>query len=334
MSRSLLQKQYDELMRSYLQSGAEDHLYSAQQLGKWLLRHHVAPEDVVDLHLETLERHVELPESVRISFQLLMEIMIEYGIAYREHLFLRNKQQQLESEIELAVAMQHSLLPASIPHPAALDVGVISVPSKKMSGDYYNVFPLEGQLLGIAIADIVGKGIPAALSMSMIKYAMDGLAACAREPAEMLRQLNGVVVRNIDPSMFITMAYGAYDIKTHTFRYAVAGHEPGFWYRAADNQLRDLPGSGLALGLKRDTTYEECTLRLNQGDLIILLTDGVTERKIGKHYLGREELHAYLMELISLPCQEMVDGLYRKLLNLSNHELPDDHTMIAIRRKI
>lgn len=334
MSRSPLQKQYDELMRSYLQSGAEDHLYSAQQLGKWLLRHHVAPEVIVDLHLETLERHVELPESVRISFQLLMEIMIEYGIAYREHLFLRNKQQQLESEIELAVAMQHSLLPASIPRPAALDLGVISVPAKKMSGDYYNVFSLKEELLGIAIADIVGKGIPAALSMSMIKYAMDGLEVCAQQPAEMLRQLNSVVVRNIDPSMFITMAYGAYDLTTHTFRYAVAGHEPGFWYCSSDNQLRDLPGRGLALGLQRDATYEEYTLQLNQGDLIILLTDGVTERKVGNHYLGREDLQTYLMELIRFPCQEMVDGLYRKLLNLSNQDLPDDHTMIAIRRKI
>ncbi|UFJ40948.1 PP2C family protein-serine/threonine phosphatase [Brevibacillus humidisoli] len=332
MSRRQLKKQYNELLLSFLLSGAEDQLYSAQQLGKWLIRHNVAPEDIIDLHLEALEGHVDVPEPVRISFQLLTEIMIEYGIAYREHLFLRNKQQQLESEIEVAVTMQHTLLPASIPDAAGLDIGLISVPSKKMSGDYYNVFQLEDHLLGVAVADIVGKGIPAALSMSMIKYAMDGLAAWARKPAEMLRQLNGVVERNIDSSMFITMAYGAYDTSAHRFRYAVAGHEPGFWYRSRTKRLADLPGSGLALGLQRDSIYEEYELQLKRGDLIILLTDGVTERKVGDHFLRRSELSEYILDLIGLPCQEIVDSLYRKLLNLSNHELPDDHTMIAIRR--
>ncbi|MBO8164056.1 MAG: PP2C family protein-serine/threonine phosphatase [Brevibacillus sp.] len=332
MSRRHLKKKYEELLLAFLRLGAEDQLYSAQQLGKWFLRQNVAPEDIIDFHLAALEHHVELSGPVRASFQLLTEVMIEYGIAYREHLFLRDKQQQLESEIEVAVTMQHTLLPEELPAPSALDIGMISVPCKKMSGDYYNFLVRDDHTLGIAVADIVGKGIPAAMSMSMIKYAMDGLSGCAAFPAEMLCHLNRVVERNIDPSMFITMVYGAYDLQEHRFRYAVAGHEPGFWYRSCRKELYDLEGSGLALGLQCDSTYEEYELQLEQGDLIILFTDGVTERKVGNHFLRRTELKALIMELIDLPCQEIVDSLYRKLLNLSNHELPDDHTMIAIRR--
>jgi len=326
-----LEQQYERILQSFLEGRGEDQLYMAQQLSKWLVSQNIAPEDIIDLHLHALERTIDVPEAVKGSFQLLTEVMIEYGIAYREHRILRSKQQQLESEMEVAAAMQQTLLPSTLPILQDVEVGLLSVPAKKMSGDYYNFVQDSENLFHVAIADIVGKGVPAALCMSMIKYAMDvetGLTCSA-----MLSHLNRVVERNIGPSMFITMLCGTYDTSSHVFHYAVAGHEPGLLYRASEDRFIDLQGQGLVLGVMREVDYAEYQIALEKGDMIILFTDGVTERKIGNHYLQREDLVSYIHECIHLPSQKMIEDVYRKLLLLSDFELPDDHTMVAIRRK-
>lgn len=332
MTNQRLEMQYEEILQSFLQKKGEDQLYLAQQFSKWLLRQNVSPEEIIDYHLRALEKHVAISEQVRHSFQLLTEVMIEYGIAFRQHRLLRYKQQQIESEIEVAVTMQQSLLPHVYPDSAAVDIGVISIPAKQMSGDYYNFVKLDETSFSVAIADIVGKGIPAALCMSMIKYGMDLRAESRLSPAEMLRHLNSLVEKNIDPSMFITMLFGIYDTNTHIFRYSVAGHEPGFLYRSRENKLFDLQGRGLVLGVSRDVTYSELEVRLEPGDMVLLVTDGVTERKIDQQFLQRERLASLIMEDIHLSAQGMVDSIYRKLLYMSNFELPDDYTMIVLHR--
>ncbi len=332
MTRRHIQNRYEEILAAFLKGRGEDQLYLAQQLGKWLLKENIAPEEIVDMHVRSIEHIIELPEVIRASFQLLTEVMIEYGLAYREHRMLRSKQRQLESEIEVAVAMQQTLLPHTYPSFPGIEIGLVSMPAKQMSGDYYNFAEYGKEAFSVAIADIVGKGIPAALCMSMIKYAMDSLQETNIAPTDMLRHLNRVVERNIDSSMFITMIYGRYDTVGHVFRYAVAGHEPGFWYRAAENRFYDLEGRGLALGIDRDAVYPEREIGVEPGDLLILMTDGVTERKVGERYIEREDLAAWIREVIGLPAQQIADSLYRKLLVLSNFELPDDHTMIVIRR--
>ncbi|WP_241254604.1 PP2C family protein-serine/threonine phosphatase [Brevibacillus sp. SYP-B805] len=327
-----MQAQYKEILQAYLEGRGETQLYLAQQLGKWFLKQNVAPEEIIDMHLHTMEEMVDMPEPVRESFQLLTEVMIEYGNTYREHRSLRSRQKQLESEIEVAVTMQQTLLSEKVPSLEGVDIGLVSVPAKKMSGDYYHFVRHDADLFSVAIADITGKGIPAALCMSMIKYAMDCLYLTRLDPSEILFFLNGIVERNIDPSMFVTMLCGCYCLESHHFRYAVAGHEPGFLYRAKEETFYDLAGQGIALGVKRGAKYPEYSIGLEEGDLLILLTDGVTERKMGERFLQREELIGYLQAEVGRSAQEIADNLYRRLLELSHFELPDDHTMIVIRR--
>ncbi len=331
LSQNLL-RQYQEILQAYLNGRGEDQLYLGQQLSKWLLAQNISPEEIIDFHRTALENTLDVPELVRDSFALLTEVMIEYGNALNEHWNLRYKQKQLESEIELAVAMQQTLLPEFVPSFAEIEIGCISIPAKQMSGDYYNFVRHGEAACSIAIADIVGKGIPAALCMSMIKYAMDSFYEIMVDPAVVLRHLNRIVEQNIDPSMFITMFYGRYDLLMHRFRYAVAGHEPGFWYRKSENRLYDLEGKGLVLGVTREATYQEYEIEMDRGDVLILLTDGVTERRIEGEFLQREALVPLILEEIHLSAQTMAENIYRKLLYLSNFELTDDHTMIVIRR--
>lgn len=327
-----LEEEYVQILRDYLGGQGEDQLYGAQQLGKWLLSRDVSPEELTDLHGRALEKLGEVPEFVRSSFSILTEVMIEYGNAHRSMTSWRSRHRQLQSEITVASAMQQTLLPQEIPAYPEVEIGLVSVAAKQISGDYYNFIAHDNQLFSLAIADITGKGIPAAMCMSMLKYAMDSLGEIRLGPDEMLRHLNRVVERNIDPSMFVTMQFGCYDTQSHCFRYAVAGHEPGFLYRTEEGRFYDLEGQGVALGVKADSQYEEREVHLNIGDFLILLTDGVTERKIGRYYIQREELVSHLHGEVGAPAQAMAHSLYSRLLLLSQFELPDDYTMIVLRR--
>ncbi|MGD8192627.1 PP2C family protein-serine/threonine phosphatase [Brevibacillus ginsengisoli] len=333
MVQQQLEKQYEELLRAYLEGRGEDQLYFGQQLSKWFFTHGVAPENVVDLHLQALQQVKELPEFVRDSFQLLMEVMMEYGNAFREFHSLRHKQRQLEQEIEVAATMQQTFLTDWLPSVPQLEVGIISVPAKRMSGDYYNFYQHMNGDFSVAIADIVGKGVPAALCMSMIKYGMDSMTVAQITPRLMLRYLNNAVGKNIDPSMFITMLFGRYEQDKHQFHYSVAGHEPGFIYRAAEDAFYDLEGQGMALGIAEDVTYQEYLIELNPGDMVILLTDGVTERKIGDTFMQREDLIHLIRRKVGSTAQQIVDDLYHRLLQISNFDLPDDYTMLVLRRQ-
>jgi sigma-B regulation protein RsbU (phosphoserine phosphatase) len=327
-----LKERYIRILQAYLDGKGEDQLYVAQQLSKWLLASNVSPEEVVDIHVRALEDCGELPDFIRETFHILTEVMIEYGSAYRALSSLRSKQQQLESEIEVAAAMQQTLLPQQLPALPGVEIGLVSVPAKQMGGDYYNFVQHDVDTFSVAIADITGKGVPAAMCMSMIKYAMDSYYETKVEPAGMLQHLNSVVERNIDPSMFVTMLYGKYDIPSHRFRYAVAGHDPGFWYRSSDDCFCELEGQGTALGVLEEARYREYEIVLGAGDYLVFLTDGVTDRKIGRYYIQRDDLISYLRQEVGSTAQEMADHLYHKLLLLSNFELADDHTMIVLRR--
>ncbi|MED4586320.1 PP2C family protein-serine/threonine phosphatase [Brevibacillus choshinensis] len=327
-----IEKEYVQILREYLTGQGEDQLYDAQQLGKWLLLRDISPEEMIDLHERALKQLGEVPEFVRASFSILTEVMIEYGNEHRSVTSLRSKHKQLQSEIAVASAMQRSLLPQELPKYPDVDIGLVSVAAKQISGDYYNIIAQDDGRLCLTIADITGKGISAAMCMSMLKYAMESLGEMIGGPDEMLGHLNRVVERNIDPSMFVTMLFGCYDTRKHCFRYAVAGHEPGFVYRARDGRFYDIEGQGAALGLCSDSHYQEREVNLDVGDVLILLTDGVTERKIDRYYLQREELVSYLKAEVGASAQAMADGLYSKLLLLSQFELPDDYTMIVLRR--
>ncbi len=325
-------ERYRQLLNSYLSDRQEDQLYEAQQMSKWMIEQKIPPEEIVSMHAEVVKEHLpHLPEEVQHSFNPLIEMMIGYGAALREHENLLHRQRELEYEIEIAVGMQQTLLPDAPPDTPDLDVGVVSVPAQRMSGDYYNFVNHGGGSIGVALSDIIGKGIPAALCMSMIKYAMDQMDNSSG-PSEILRRLNIVVERNVDPSMFITMVYGVYDTNRHHFQYATAGHEPGFLYKDREEDFEDLNTGGLVLGVTEGIDYEEYGLDLAPGDTVILFSDGVTETRIDGEFLGREPLKELIRSHLHLPAQEAVESIQQDLYEMVNYQLKDDQTILLLRR--
>ncbi|ASB90941.1 PP2C family protein-serine/threonine phosphatase [Bacillus sonorensis] len=332
--REVIEQRYRQLLSRYISDLTETSLYQGQKFSRKTIEHQVPPEEIISIHRKVLsELYPDLPEDVFHSLDFLIEVMIGYGLAYQEHQTLRGIQQEIKSEIEIAANVQQTLLETKIPKDETLDIGAISVPAKQMSGDYYH-FVRDKKSINIAIADVIGKGIPAALCMSMIKYAMDSLPDSGTHPSQVLKSLNRVVEQNVDPSMFITMFYGNYHLEKHLFTFASAGHEPGFYYNCREDKFRDLKGKGLVLGISSDYEYEQYEQKLDIGDMIILFSDGVTECRTETGFLERSDLQNMISVHMGEPAQQMAENIYDSLLKLQDFQLHDDFTLIVLKRKV
>ncbi|MFE8703032.1 PP2C family protein-serine/threonine phosphatase [Cytobacillus sp. FJAT-54145] len=333
--REMMESKYRAILQHYISERSEQALYQGQKFSRKSIENNISPEEIISLHKMLLvDMYPELPEEVMNSFDILLEVMIGYGLAYREHQSLRHMQQELRSEIEIAANVQQTLLETRIPSVDDLDIGAISVPAKHMNGDYFHFVQDENNNISIAIADVIGKGIPAALCMSMIKYAMDSLPENRNEPSQVLENLNRVVEQNVDPSMFITMFYGMYKQENHLFSFSSAGHEPGFFYDAETEAFTEIEAKGLLLGVEKRTKYIQYEKQVKVGDMIILMSDGVTECRTEEGFIEKETLISYIKKYSHLGAQEIVNNIYKELEKLQHFQLRDDFTLIILRRKV
>ncbi len=326
---------YKDLMKHYIETQDEQSLYGVEQVSKAFIKNNILPEEIVNLHIQALaELYPDMLEDFQHSMDFLLEAMIAYGMAHQEYQTLREKQNALKSEISVAASMQKTLLGTKKPTIEGLDIGVISVPAHQMNGDYHHFVKGKDGSLGIAVADVIGKGIPAALCMSMIKYAMDSYPEESMTPKAILKNLNRVVERNVDPSMFITMFYAQYIPASNILQYSSAGHEPGFYYNASTDSFTEIESKGLVLGVSPATEYNQYELKVNQGDMVILLTDGVTECRDGERFIETDEILDVIKLYSHLPSQEMVTQVYKHFEKLQDFELRDDFTLLILKREV
>jgi len=323
---------YRDLLAHYVAQSSEPNMEECEQLSEYLHEQGVSPDDLVELHLDALKQIVINPDRVILrSIDFLIKMMSGYGRDYREHQALKNRQKLLDTEIDVAAEVQKALLEGKVPSCSFADIGAVSVPAKKMSGDYYRIVN-DGKRLAVTIADIVGKGIPAAMCMSMIKYAMDSLPENkSGAPSAILSSLNRVVERNVDPSMFITMFYSVYDPETHIFSNSSAGHEPGFYYSARENRFVDLEARGLSLGLTPESKYREWARKIWPGDMIFLLTDGVTEIRKDHDFIERKQIVEIIRKSMHLPASRLVRHVMYELKKMQKCSFTDDFTFIAMK---
>lgn len=326
-------EKYREIILKYLEHQDEEILYSCERLTREAMENRVSPEEVVNLHRSILEEYdADLPEYVSSSFDVLLEMMVGYGLAHMEHLSLRTEQIALRREIAQAEDMQKTMMKSDIPMVKGLEVGAVSVPMRQMSGDFYS-FTNEGEnKISVTLADVIGKGIPAAFSMSMLKYAADSYGGDTKTPSEMLQNLNAVAETNIADNMFITMFYGLYDTAHHLFEFASAGHEVGLYFSAKTRQFTDLYARGLPLGIDRSATYRAFEKEVEPDDMIFIMSDGVTETRTADGFIEREDLIAVFEERIDLPPQRLVKEVYDHLCKVQDYELRDDFTLICLKR--
>jgi len=184
----------------------------------------------------------------------------------------------LQQELDIAREIQMSMLPQEFPPRPDVEVYGGMVPAKEVGGDFYDFFMIDETRLGVVVADVSGKGVPAAFFMAMARTLLKATALFGERPGIVQAKLNDLLAENNSKNLFVTVFYGVLDLRLGRFDYANGGHPPPLLIRAADGSVTPLEGTdGMALAIMEGMDYDEKTVHLSRGDTLFLYTDGVTE---------------------------------------------------------
>jgi predicted permease len=242
-------------------------------------------------------------------------------------------QERLRRELALATEVQKRLFPESPFQTAGLQLTGICMPARGVGGDYYDFLELGNQQTGIALADVAGKGIAAALIMSIVQASLRSLASTTGiSLAELASKMNKLVHRSTNVNGYATFFYSQFDEKRCTLRYVNAGHNPPFLLRR-NGQIEELKNGGMIIGMFAQAAYEETEIQLQSGDVLLAFSDGVTEaHNPQQEEFDEEPLKDLLRRAAVLPIQEMAAKILDELkVWMADAPQHDDLTFILMR---
>ncbi|NIR52429.1 SpoIIE family protein phosphatase [candidate division KSB1 bacterium] len=253
------------------------------------------------------------------------------------HIRRITERERMSKELEIARNVQRSLLPKENPLVEGYDIAGVCIPALEVGGDYYDFFHLGDGRLGIAIGDVSGKGVPAAIYMTLTKGILQSHASEIFSPREVLNKVNRQMYTNIERNSFVSMFYAVLDMRKHTIRFARAGHNPAILAHRSNDTNTLLQPKGIAVGLADDTKFyeflEELEIKLENGDVLAFYTDGFTEAstKDGAEY-GEERLERTISENKNGSASLIVQNIVRSVKRfVGNHPQHDDMTMVIIK---
>jgi sigma-B regulation protein RsbU (phosphoserine phosphatase) len=248
--------------------------------------------------------------------------------------------ERLTRELETARAIQERLLPDASPALAGFEVTGASIPSREVGGDYFDFIVRDDGRIGLAIADVSGKGMPAALLMANLQASLHGQVIHPSSVAEVVARVNDLLVASTDPHMFATFFYGVLDPANATLTCTNAGHNPPLVLRA-DGEFTELHAGGLILGMLPGQSYRQEDVTLAPGELAVLFTDGITEA-VGpsqeeddpEAMFGEEALREVIRRHAHLPAVGIKEAILAAVAeHTAGVEQSDDITLIVIRRQ-
>ncbi len=246
--------------------------------------------------------------------------------------------ERLESELETARKIQEKLLPHAMPDVPGFEIAGISLPSQQVGGDYFDFLDMGDGQLGIAIADVSGKGIPAALLMANLQASLHAQVIRPGEVAEVTARINDLLVKSTDSNMFATFFYGILDRHRSLFASTNAGHNPPLLMRH-DGRVERLEAGGLLLGFMADQQYVQNTIGLEEGDVLVLFTDGITEavdsslETMADNLFGEERLIQVIKRHRTGTAREMQNAILAAINDFAgNSPQSDDITLVVIKK--
>jgi sigma-B regulation protein RsbU (phosphoserine phosphatase) len=244
---------------------------------------------------------------------------------------------RMERELQVARELQAGLLPDNPPSISGWEVAARWLPAREVSGDYYDFLPLAGGSVALVIADVCDKGMSAALFMalsrSIVRASLDG----APSPAEGIARANRLIQADAGSGMFVTLCAAQLEPDAGTVTYVNAGHNPPLLARAMgdDSTFVPLTLTGMALGVLPDATYEQRSVRLDPGDIILLYTDGVLDsRNAQGEAFGKERLEQLLREQRHGGASQVVDALGRAVQAFAGDVAAYDDITILVARRV
>jgi sigma-B regulation protein RsbU (phosphoserine phosphatase) len=246
---------------------------------------------------------------------------------------------EISRELEAARFIQTKLLPDPLPEVAGYDLAALIVPNKQVGGDYYDLISMGKDRLGIVVADVAGKGIGAAILMANIQGLVNAYTYAQSEikTQDAMTNINDVLCESTESDKFVTMFCAILDAKTGALTYTNAGHNHPFIYRVGRKKPKALDVGGMVLGMIKDTTYSEGSVKLKKGDILVLYSDGVTEaRNLNGDMFDVERLHGVVRKYMaansdSFNAKQLLDQIYNAVRKFSaSASLADDLTIVVL----
>jgi sigma-B regulation protein RsbU (phosphoserine phosphatase) len=262
------------------------------------------------------------------AFASQAAVTIERARLYREAL----EKRRLEGELSIARQIQSTFLPKGDPEVKGFDIAGMNIPSSEVGGDFFDFIKIVENQLGVAIADVSGKGIPAALIMAAFRASLKAEILNNYAIRTIFQKVNRLLFESVEREMYVTAVYGVLDTKNRVLTFSNAGHNPPI-LRRADGSIEYLSEGGVALGVLELSTYEERPLSLFSGDVLILYTDGVTEAfsPEGEEF-GLHRLVEVINENYELSARDLLNEIYERVQDFTSDSAQlDDLTMVAIK---
>lgn len=269
------------------------------------------------------------------DLQLLTVMANVAGVRIEHGRLLAVEQQEQLTQMEMGQAseLQQNLLPSEAPGIPGYDIAGINLPCRTVGGDYFDFLQYSDGRLGLFIADVCGKGMPAALMMSSLQARVEMLSETEPDAAAALTVLNRIMSRRCPMGRFVTAFYGVLNPQSGELSYANAGHNYPMILRAT-GETETLRGAGLVMGLFGDVAYHPHRVELQRGDLLILYSDGATEASSLKGaQFGEQGLTSFLAARKAESCQAVLDDLVAHVRTWSGTSVfADDFTVVLVRR--
>jgi sigma-B regulation protein RsbU (phosphoserine phosphatase) len=243
----------------------------------------------------------------------------------------RRAQRQRDEELQEAREIQDSLLPKTLPEVAGYEVAATTQPLRFVGGDYYSVVRISDRHTVLCIADVAGKGLPAALLMSSVQAALQPLISQRLAPRELCHRLNRILCDRTPVGKFISFFYAVLDSVNNRLTYCNAGHNPPLLIRA-DGASTDLKAAGAVLGPFPDWLYEQSELQMRSGDTLLLFTDGLVEAcNADEESFGEHNLIRIARENPTSSAEELMGLLMRAAWQHGGNHFQDDASLIVLK---
>jgi serine phosphatase RsbU (regulator of sigma subunit) len=260
--------------------------------------------------------------------------VIQRYVGQREALAktVQKQRDDLLKDVELAAQVQRLFLPSGKPAIPGLEIAGMMHPARGVGGDYYDYIPLDGHTIQAIIADVSGKGVPAALLMSATAAAMRFGASHDRNMLEQVQRLNMGILSASDDERYVTLLTAEIDTHSRMIRYVNCGHNPALLFRASTSTFTRLNSSCPPLGLSPEEICELASADLCPGDVVVFYTDGVTdaENRLGEEF-GMERLSAAVRSGSLLSAEDLMSSIYDAAANFCGDDFNDDVTILVVK---
>lgn len=270
-----------------------------------------------------------LPSTVTLA---LLPVAYSATGSYR-FLFLERHARERDRELQVARKIQQKLLPVDPPQAPTLDVHGFNIPAQEVGGDYFDWIELGSDTLIVALGDVSGKGVAAALLMSHLRASLHAESRPGRPPHEVAQAMNLSLSRAVDPGRFATFFLASIPFDGDGMTYCNAGHNPGLILRG--DRVEWLKATGIPLGAMEDSTYDARDCRLETGDVLVLYSDGVTECPYREDFYGEERLEALVRGCDpGASARSIAEAILADVRRFARGPLgADDITVIVARRR-